>query len=193
MKNKLIRKYVFLHLLRIFQFFILVYGIFFVLVFYALIKGVIVGTPNLYEGILNGILVLLIFSGVYLIPLGVVTAFYIIRFVKLIKYQEQKYNISFDDANAKYIRNTPELFWKIPYFLCDEWLIASGVCAFYYKDIQKVKRKRVQYSLRLNHRVYFKYIITSSNGKNYSFCTTSAFLNVLNKWLKKNKGVKLCS
>ena len=96
MKNKLVRKYVFLHLLRIFQYFILVYGIIFVLILYALIKGVIVGTPNLYEGILNGILALLIFSGVYLIPLGVVTTFYIIRFVKLIKYQEQKYNISFE-------------------------------------------------------------------------------------------------
>jgi len=100
-----------------------------------------------------------------------IAALYTIRFKKMIKMQEQIYNIEFQDTNVVPIGKT--------LFLSDEWLIWAGKGAFYRKHIKTINSVRVQGG---RYGFSYKALIKTADGKNYSFCCAASDIKKIRKW-----------
>ena len=106
------------------------------------------------------------------VPFGLATicvaiaSLYTIRFKKLIKTQEQIYNIEFQDTNAVSIGKT--------LYLSDKWLIWAGSGAFYKEHIKTISSVRV--------RTSYKAVIQTVDDKKYSFWCTASDIKKIRKW-----------
>jgi len=112
------------------------------------------------------------------IPLGLLffipLALYVFRFNRLIKLQEKKFNIKFNDDGA-----TP--VWKNSLtFISDGWLIFSGTCAFYRKYVKS-------FSVKSNHKRGYRVTINTIDKKKYKvLAMTSDEIKKYREWRKKD-------
>ena len=100
----------------------------------------------------------------------------IIRFNRLIKKQEEMFNVKFDDKGAKRVRTSIV-------FISDDWLIDAGTGAFYREYIKSFGRKK-----ETNRRGAgpYKVIVNTIDGKKYYLKTPQTNdIDIYRKWLHK--------
>lgn len=101
-----------------------------------------------------------------------------IRFQKLIRYQEKRLNVVFDDANAV------PLFPKSLTYLSNSWLIFSGKEAFHKLYIERISIKTIHTSMGN----YYKVSIITLKGNTYTKAVDSyTSAKMIKKWLKNTK------
>lgn len=101
----------------------------------------------------------------------------VIRFNRLIKYQEKMFNIKFDDRDAKKVGTSIT-------FIAEDWLIHSGSCAFYREYVKSFGLKKVIGSRRTGSG--YTIIVNTIDGKKYYFKTMgSNDIGLYRKWLHK--------
>ena len=100
---------------------------------------------------------------------------YLIGFQNMIKEQESRYGIVFDDTNAQKLDNTV--------FVSDAWLIFSGKYAFYYRDIQNIT------SIKYRHRRGYYYIVIHTvNKEKYTTSVSAAsIIPKIKTWFQKHR------
>lgn len=89
-----------------------------------------------------------------------VTCLFIIRFNNIIKMQEEMFNITFNDKNAKSISKT-----SIAY-LSDDWLIFPGSCAFYREYIKSFSSRKYNSTRGVSG---YRLIVNTTDGQEYEF------------------------
>jgi len=85
-----------------------------------------------------------------------ISALPIIRFRKMIMWQESLYGTTFSDINANHLETT--------LYLCDEWLIWAGRYAIYKNHIQSLKHRLVSGRVGVSNKV----TIRAVDGKRYN-------------------------
>lgn len=100
-----------------------------------------------------------------------IASLYTLRFKKLIKTQEQIYNIKFQDTNAVSIGKT--------LYLSDKWLIWAGSGAFYKEHIKSISSVRVHGG---RYGSSYKAVIQTVDGKKYSFWCAASDIKKIRKW-----------
>lgn len=98
----------------------------------------------------------------------------VIRFNRLISYQEKMFNIKFDDKGAKKVGTSIT-------FIAEDWLIHSGSCAFYREYVKSFGVKK-----EINRKALSPYtiIVNTVDGKKYYFKTYgSNDISLYRKWL----------
>ena len=100
----------------------------------------------------------------------------IIRFNKLIKKQEKKYNIKFNDNNAIILSK------KYLNYLSSEWYIHSGNIAFYYKHIETITLKEINLFHITKKRKYLMTIKTINNKKYHILIERPLHYEQIQKW-----------
>ena len=94
-----------------------------------------------------------------------------IHFRSLIKLQEQRYHIEFQDTNVQHLETT--------LYLSDDWLIWAGVSAFYKPHIKSIKSVRRFGRVGSSNEITIR---TVDNKKYTIWCTNNANFNKLRKW-----------
>ena len=94
----------------------------------------------------------------------VLSIIYPYRFKRMIKYQEDMYNIEFNDNNAQ------PLYKNSIIFLSDDWLIISGEYAFYRGYVKSFSQK----IYRRRYGNDYKIIVNAVDGRKYKFWATAS-------------------
>ena len=89
---------------------------------------------------------------------------YAFRFMRMIKHQEDMYNIEFNDNNAQ------PLYKNSIIFLSDDWLIISGEYAFYRGYVKSFSQK----IYRSRYGNDYKIIVNAVDGRKYKFWATAS-------------------
>ncbi len=105
-----------------------------------------------------------------------VASLYTIRFKKMIKEQEQIYDIQFQDANAEHLETT--------LYLSDDWLIWAGSCAFYKKHIKSINSVRRYGRVGSSNQVTIK---TIGNKKYTIWCLSASNIKKIREWKNTQK------
>ena len=108
-----------------------------------------------------------------------VLAMWNIRFLRMIRRQEQKFAISFSDRNAK------PLWSDSLSFLSDDWFIHAGSAAFYKDYIAAITWKR---QIPGEGRSGYYLNVTTVDNRNYHlFIRSRNACEKIRKWWKKAK------
>lgn len=102
----------------------------------------------------------------------------VIKFNKLISYQEKMFNVKFDDKGAKRVGTSITFF-------TEDWLIYSGTCAFYREYIKSFGVKK-----ETNRRGAGPYtiIVNTIDDKKYYFKTPQTNdINLYRNWLYRKE------
>lgn len=138
--------------------------------FLILFIGITISEENILEHIRVAFEPIIIGIVGYLLSMLVV-----IKFNKLISYQEKMFNIKFDDRGAKRVRTSIT-------FIAEDWIIYSGTCAFYREYIKSFRMKK-----EINRRGAGPYtiIVNTIDGKKNSFKTPQTNdIDLYRKWLR---------
>ena len=141
-------------------------------------------TESLIKGLIVSAILFIVSLIVIIIPFGIAGLINISNFKKLIRYQEKKYNITFDDNDFKKIQINIGGEPKKYLYYNNNWFVISGEIAFYYKEIQKSKRKRINGG-RYGHT--FLHYITLKNNKVYKFRGNYKYYPKFKEWLNREK------
>ena len=96
-----------------------------------------------------------------------------IRFRKMIREQENLYNIEFNDNNVEHLETT--------LYLSDDWLICAGSSAFNKKHISSIKTRVECGRSGISNRI----IIKTIDNKKYSiWCLNDKNIKKIKKWQK---------
>jgi predicted ferric reductase len=100
-----------------------------------------------------------------------VTSISIIRFKKIIRKQEKRYGIQFQDTNAEHIEKT--------LYISRDWLIRAGTFAFYKKHI-----KSITYALQNGKGgPSYKVTVKTIEDKDYTFFSKNeSNIKKIRKW-----------
>lgn len=113
-----------------------------------------------------------------LLPVGIgslcflVSSLYVLRFMSLIKKQEQALAVSFNDQGCVKLGDL--------IFLSEEWLICAGSCAFHRDYVKGFSQKKY-----IGNRggSGYKITVTTIDGKKYRFWSdTCSNLSKFRKW-----------
>lgn len=102
----------------------------------------------------------------------------IIRFNRLISYQEKMFNIKFDDKGAKRVRTSIT-------FIAEDWLIYSGTCAFYREYIKSFGIKK---EIHRRGAGPYTIVVNTIDGKKYYFKTPQTNdISLYRRWLHRKE------
>ena len=141
---------------------------------------------NFSTAIYMSLMFFIVMLVIVIIPFGIAGLINISNFKKLIRYQEKKYNITFDDNDFKKIQINIGGEPKKYLYYNNNWFVISGEIAFYYKEIQKSKRKRINRG-RYGHT--FLHYITLTNNKVYKFRGNYKYYIKFKEWLNRENMV----
>ncbi|MBE6671532.1 MAG: hypothetical protein E7593_04945 [Ruminococcaceae bacterium] len=137
----------------------------------------------IFAGSINNSLVELTFSIVISSVVFVCFLLYygynILRFLSMIKRQNKKYKVSFDDKNATNIGS----IFSTRVICSDNWLICPGKIAIYYKELKSASMGECYYS---RGGAVYPVKIKILSGKTYNIKFKSeADARFLRKWARK--------
>lgn len=162
------------------------WGIIIICLLFFSIVGYTFVTESLIKGLIVSAILFIVSLIVIIIPFGIAGLINISNFKKLIRYQEKKYNITFDDNDFKKIQINIGGEPKEYLYYNDNWFVISGEIAFYYKEVKKSKRKRIHSS---RNGVSYIHYITLYNNKVYKFGGNYKYYPKFKEWLDKEKNV----
>ncbi len=102
-----------------------------------------------------------------------VASLYTIRFKRMIKEQEDIYNVEFQDTKAEHLETT--------LYLSDEWLIWAGSSAFYKNHVKSISSVRRFGRVGSSNEVTIK---TIDNKKYTIWCSKASNIKNIKEWKK---------
>lgn len=102
-----------------------------------------------------------------------IASLFTIRFKKMIKKQEQIYDIQFQDTNTTNLETT--------LYLSNDWLIWAGSCAFFKKHIKSINAILRHGQAGSSNQVT---IITVDNKKYTIWCLSSSNVQRIKEWVR---------
>lgn len=171
-QKKYILKYVLRNLIMV--------GAFALLMFTCLELGLIIETHSISLYNLKLVLIFTLAYSIIAFMFFLFSLIYIIRFKKIIKKQEQMYNITFNDQNAV------QLSKKNLNYLSDEWYIQAGSLAIYYKYIKSITLKSHHNRNNTTYEIIFK----TKDGHKYKVgIEKTTHYNKIRQWYNNLKAI----